>query len=87
MAAKSAEDAEDIVMCSECTEPGNNNENIVIVKKKRAVRNRTYQSKEPVKERDAENKRTQCHLARSEQVVDSAVTGTTTVAKKDHTYY
>jgi hypothetical protein len=87
VAAKSAEDAEDIVMCCECAEPGNNNKIIVIVKEKRAVRNQTYQSKEPVKERDAKNKRTQRHLARSELVVDSAATGTTTVAKKDHTYY
>jgi hypothetical protein len=62
-------------MCLECAERGNNIENIVIEKKKRAAKDHRYRSEEPVKERDAENKRTQRHLARLEQVVDSAVTG------------
>ncbi len=49
--------AVDIVMCSNCIDPAT----------KRAEYDRTYNSKEHVKERDADNKRNTCHSTKAAQ--------------------
>ncbi len=49
--------AVDSVICSDCIDPAT----------KRVIYDRTYQSKEHVKERDAENKRNKCHSTKAAQ--------------------